>query len=225
MPRARATAIVVLAMAGALWGCPSLDGISSGGNAATDEPGGPSRPLGGDAAAPLEVPDASPSTEVPLQPDEPPPTPSFEAGLEASLGPRTGMVACTDPAAGCGPSRVPCGTGACIAPDAICCVGANEVCLPNTPDACDSPTEAPKACDDASDCPGGQVCCIELSLRLAPAPLFETRCAPSCPLSPQACHTNTECGADPCVRHTCQIGLDSVNVQVCDRLLTKLCGP
>jgi hypothetical protein len=233
MPRARMRLAVVgvSVAAAALWGCPSLDGIRDGlssmeevqDSASPMPSGGGQVPLLGDASAPSPVVvDAGLGNETDADGDPPIGTDASDAGAKDSLS-----EPCADPESGCGDSRIPCGGKACIAHDAICCRGANQVCLPAAAidTQCGSPTEAASQCDDATDCPSGQVCCIDLSFRLPPAPPIVTRCATSCPLSPQACHTSLECGADPCVHHTCTLGFAALNLQVCDRLLTMLCGP
>ncbi len=53
------------------------------------------------------------------------------------------------------PKTVACGMGDCVVPDEKCCDGASPTCIPASA-TCEGQE---RRCDDASDCPSGQVCC------------------------------------------------------------------
>jgi hypothetical protein len=131
--------------------------------------------------------------------------PVLDAGLGAG-----GVLSVSDaamPRADAGPSglntpspgSIECAGMACViagTPTNTCCVGPLPFptsCLPTFP-GCVNGGGMPIGCDDAADCPNGQLCCGNLSGQSA-----GSRCAATCPSpSIQICRTHAECHSRKC---------------------------
>lgn len=102
----------------------------------------------------------------------------------------------------CDGLHVACGNLLCDAGTQVCCIndgGAKETCAvaPPTdggkppPNSC---TATKMACDEAADCPNGQVCCGFVGASGG----FNTACQPSCGTGLQFCHGSAECITGSC---------------------------
>jgi hypothetical protein len=104
----------------------------------------------------------------------------------------------------CDGLHVACGNSECDAGSQICCVTSN-----GTKEACavPPPTDGGKpppntcagskmACDEAADCPNGQVCCGFVGPIDAGG--FNTTCQTSCGTGLQFCHGSAECVTGTC---------------------------
>jgi len=90
------------------------------------------------------------------------------------------------------PNSIYCGSSPC-APPSLCCAGevggiVSGQCLPAFPGCVAG--GAPLKCDDAADCPGGQVCCGSISKGSA--------CSATCSSGGQLCRTDAECQSGAC---------------------------
>jgi len=115
------------------------------------------------------------------------------------------------------PGQITCAGAPCSVPAHYCCDdatadGGTEKCVPASTSACGG---LRRACDEAADCGGGQVCCIPPNA--APFVAYNAQCAVTCkndPLSYQLCKTDQEC----------ENGLTCVT-QVCHGKEIRSCGP
>lgn len=115
----------------------------------------------------------------------------------------------------CDGLHIACGSSLCDAGAQICCIndgGAKETCaIPQSdggkppPNAC---TGTKMACDEAADCPSGQVCCGFVGI----AGGFATSCQTSCGTGLQFCHGSAECMTGSCV---VQPSCHGVTVETC----------
>jgi hypothetical protein len=138
---------------------------------------------------------------------------------------------CVGPEGGapCDPGLVPCGgeAGVCLTSTSACCQpspqngGHQGTCIPNS-SSCPSGQDMVQ-CNEAADCPPGQVCCENFP---AIATLGPTSCMPSCTGGTyQICHTHAECGLGDagtpptCILQTCMSfgfgGGGSVTLEAC----------
>jgi hypothetical protein len=115
------------------------------------------------------------------------------------------------------PGQITCAGAPCSVPAHYCCDdatadGGTEKCVPASTSACGG---LRRACDEAADCGGGQVCCIPPNGAQFVA--YNAQCAVTCkndPLSYQLCKTDQEC----------ENGLTCVT-QVCHGKEIRSCGP
>ena len=106
----------------------------------------------------------------------------------------------------CDPGRVTCGATSCDLAKQYCCItsdGGKDTCTNNPPDSgtsnlCVGGTKA--FCDEAADCPNGQICCGFVG----PMGGFTTSCQASCGTGIQFCRGSAECTSDSCVAQTCR---------------------
>ena len=102
----------------------------------------------------------------------------------------------------CDGVHVACGNLLCDAGTQVCCIadgGTKETCTiaPPTdggkppPNAC---TATKMACDEAADCPSGQICCGFVGTGGG----FATSCQTSCGTGLQFCHGSAECVSGQC---------------------------
>lgn len=119
------------------------------------------------------------------------------------------LMYCTDagPPPTSDPGQITCAGAPCSVPANYCCDGATadggtEKCVPGFTSSCGG---LRRACDEALDCPGGQVCCIPPDA--APFIAYNAQCAATCkndPLSYQLCKTDLECeNGLTCVTQIC----------------------
>jgi hypothetical protein len=124
------------------------------------------------------------------------------------------LMACPAPS---DPGKITCAGAPCDVPANYCCDGAaadggTQKCVPLSVSSCG---DLRRACDEAADCNGGQVCCIPPNN--APFVAYNAQCAPTCkndPLSYQLCKTDAEC----------ENGLTCVT-QLCHGKEIRSCGP
>jgi hypothetical protein len=154
----------------------ALTGLFCGGRAADVAHGD----NGGDASAP-PADATSPGEDNPdaLAPPPPPPAPD----------------------AGAGGGRVSCGASSCTTPSQVCCPHLDGgTCVPAgaQPGSCE-----PVACDEASDCGPGLVCCYVGHHGCG----FGSACAPTCAdpsfEGQQLCSTDAECSTGSCAKRSC----------------------
>jgi len=118
----------------------------------------------------------------------------------------------------CDPAHIACGALLCDAGAQICCIndgGAKETCTvpPPTdggkppPNSC---TGTKMACDEAADCPSGQLCCGFVGGGGG----FATACQTSCGTGLQICHGSAECVTGECVVQQCR----GVTIETCGNL-------
>jgi len=117
-------------------------------------------------------------------------------------------MACLDggPTPPSDPGSVLCSGGPCASVDHFCCDQQGvESCrsLPQ-PGTCAGPQ---RVCDEAADCPGGDVCCIPPNANIVVA--YFTQCQKTCgiddPYIYQVCKTSAECqNGKPCIGQPCQ---------------------
>lgn len=96
-------------------------------------------------------------------------------------------------------NHVSCGSDKCSVPGEECCEKLDaSACQQATGGNCSGVVAR---CDEAANCPPGQVCCVTSQ---SPSGL-ETECRQSCQGgNPQSCRTDGECGGmGPCVAWTC----------------------
>ena len=78
-----------------------------------------------------------------------------------------------------------------------------------------------RQCDEAADCPAGQLCCVPLTAR--PFPAYSAHCAASCDGSYwfQLCRLAGECPAGkPCLRQECS----GESIQTCGAIEPLYCN-
>jgi hypothetical protein len=111
------------------------------------------------------------------------------------------------------PMTIQCGLDPCTTPAEQCCVVQSDA---GASASCESAgTACPGiniGCDEAADCPSGQVCCGEVSFG-SDGPTLKSTCAASCTglTRRQLCRTNTECGSEACEVTPCQ----GIPLEVC----------
>lgn len=100
------------------------------------------------------------------------------------------------------PGHVPCGNKDCELPGKVCCTGnLNQCGDPPASDEAEKKCRA-KVCDEAADCPNGQVCCLDN------ANIPTSYCATKCNgQDVKLCQSNAECGESTCETYTCSIGI------------------
>jgi hypothetical protein len=134
-------------------------------------------------------------------------------------GSDTGTKTCVPIEGGlpCDGTHIACGALLCDAGAQICCIndgGAKETCtIPSDagkppPNAC---TGTKMACDEAADCPSGQICCGFVGS----AGGFATTCQTSCGTGLQFCHGSAECVTGQC---TLQQQCHGVTIETCSSL-------
>lgn len=101
-----------------------------------------------------------------------------------------------------------CGTVVCPVPDSECCQEVDAATCGPAGTACGGLV---RACDDGTDCQGGEVCCVTQIL----PKVFEATCKAACDVGePQACAGSAECGdAGACLPWRC----GAVDVSTCGR--------
>jgi hypothetical protein len=155
-------------------------------------------------------------------------TPSGEASTDAGAkdgeakdGGDSGASTCVVPDGGmaCTPHSVACGSTPCTTPTDVCCANGFTMGVPTT-GTCQASTtcglgSTEVACEEAADCPSGQLCC-ETPPTLGGGPGTQT-CSGACPApSYQLCRSNTECsGGAHCVPQSCPNGLSPYDVEAC----------
>jgi hypothetical protein len=119
------------------------------------------------------------------------------------------------------PGSVVCDGLPCASLDHYCCddnMAGTEKCVPDQVSAC---AGFRRKCDEAADCPGGQVCCIPPNA--APFIAYTTFCVASCtfdPLAYQVCKTDAECEKGmACVTQPCH----GETIQSCGPLPANRC--
>lgn len=108
----------------------------------------------------------------------------------------------------CDPGHVACGAATCDTSKQVCCFadgGAKATCTtPRPTDGGKPPANAcvgtEAFCDEAADCPAGQVCCGFVGSTGG----FATSCATSCGTGLQFCHGNAECVSGTCTAQQCR---------------------
>ena len=101
----------------------------------------------------------------------------------------------------CDGLHIACGSLQCDAGSQVCCIadgGAKETCTPVQQDGGKPPpnvcTATKMACDEAADCPSGQICCGFVGSSGG----FATSCQTSCGTGLQFCHGSAECTSGQC---------------------------
>ena len=130
-----------------------------------------------------------------------------DAGSDGVAPGPDGCVPIADGAA-CDPGHVTCGSTSCDLTKDVCCVadgGAKFTCtVPRPTDGGKPPPNACTGteafCDEAADCPAGQVCCGFVGATGG----FATSCATSCGTGLQFCHGNAECVSGTCTAQPCR---------------------
>jgi hypothetical protein len=129
-------------------------------------------------------------------------------GTGVATGTGTGGGGC-----GVGPANgTPCDPGSVACPTAPCAVPANECCVTGTTAsssecvATSAPCSGSKVeCDEAADCSGGKVCCLNVTSIISET--FDITCqAAPCPsgiANGQICKTNAECSTGSCSVYMC----------------------
>ena len=117
----------------------------------------------------------------------------------------------------CDGLHIACGNNLCDAGAQVCCIndgGTKETCTvapvtdsgkPPPPNAC---TGTSMTCDEAADCPSGQICCGFVGS----AGGFATKCQTSCGTGLQFCHGSAECLTGEC---TVQTQCHGVTIETC----------
>ncbi len=107
----------------------------------------------------------------------------------------------------------------CATPAEVCCLGANgmEGCQPaGTP--CNGLSQA---CDETTDCPAGDICCLDV---MSPSVTgVQVQCAAACTgglFSVQLCRSDTECASGQCIPQNCMLGGGSLSVEACSMIPT-----
>lgn len=98
------------------------------------------------------------------------------------------------------PNSILCGNVSCILPANICCStalndgGTSKTCLP------EGQCQGTKSeCDDRTDCPNNQRCCLKFNNNLV-----EGTCSNNCGNDPQLCVVSSECANNmTCTAYTC----------------------
>jgi hypothetical protein len=116
----------------------------------------------------------------------------------------------------CDPAHIACGNMQCEAGAQVCCIndgGTKETCaIPPPSDGGKPPpnscTGTKMACDEAADCPSGQICCGFVGT----AGGFATTCQTSCGTGLQFCHGSAECVTGEC---TIQTQCHGVTIETC----------
>jgi hypothetical protein len=107
------------------------------------------------------------------------------------------------------PDAIACGPATCDPQSAFCCATPDGA---TTDLACQTsggncPSGGVIHCDEAADCPAGNVCCWDTS-----GPVVASDCHTDCTggggTRYQACKTNGECLTGTCAAHACANGLD-----------------
>jgi hypothetical protein len=114
---------------------------------------------------------------------------------------------CVGPSGGesCDPGNVECGSAQCAVPQNECCLGTGNSASCLAPSASCAGNE--QACDEKSDCPDGQICCLKVTDINGD---FKISCqtGTTCPTgglaSAQICKTNAECSTGSCSLYSCQ---------------------
>ncbi|HEY1956848.1 MAG TPA: hypothetical protein VGH28_14610 [Polyangiaceae bacterium] len=158
--------------------------------------GGSDATTGGDATTDAPVTDA-PATDGETKPD--------------GCVPIDGGLACD-------PGHVACGSAACDLTTQFCCIadaGAGNTCTNYPPDSGPPPKnnctgETKVLCDEAADCPSGQVCCGFVGATGG----FATSCSTSCGTGIQFCHGSAECVTGTCTAQQCR----GENIETCTTL-------
>ena len=112
------------------------------------------------------------------------------------------------------PGRLTCGTGTCnVTLGEFCCVqaGGAASCTASS-GACDARVGAPRECEKASDCLGGDVCCYDFSSFPASASC-RGDCGGGGGTRVQACRAQAECAAGTCAVHACA---DAGSIESCE---------
>lgn len=106
----------------------------------------------------------------------------------------------------CDPGHVTCGGTSCDLTKQFCCIAdAGNTCTNYPPDSGPPPKnsctgQTKVLCDEAADCPSGQICCGFVGSTGG----FTTSCAASCGTGIQFCRGSAECTSDSCVAQTCR---------------------
>jgi hypothetical protein len=181
-------------------------------------------PISTTTSMPIPVP-APTSTVTPVDAGPPVPTPPPVA--DASVPDVSVVVdasACVVPPGGepCDPGVVQCGPAQCPVPATQCCVEMGSggtiggSCQPPSA-SCAGLSEA---CDETSDCPTGNVCCLIAQSTAISG--ISTQCMPSCQggfFAVQLCRSDTECAGGQCIAQTCpEVG--NLPVEACSNVPT-----
>ena len=102
------------------------------------------------------------------------------------------------------PGQVTCGLSSCVAATTFCCA------RPGGPDTCETSggacaNAAVRKCDEAADCPVGNVCCYDPSTT-PPSTSCQGDCTGGGGRRVQACKTTTECLVGQCATRLCSDG-------------------
>lgn len=115
----------------------------------------------------------------------------------------------------CDGLHVACGNLQCDAGTQVCCIndgGTKETCTPVQQDGGKPPpnvcTATKMACDEAADCPSGQICCGFVGSGGG----FNTACQASCGTGLQFCHGSAECSSGSC---TVMPNCHGVTIETC----------
>ncbi len=132
-------------------------------------------------------------------------------------GPTSDACVPADGGLACDPAHVTCGTKACDAGTQFCCIsdaGTKFTCDNLSADGgiptnvCAGSTK--DTCDEAANCPAGQICCGFVG----PGGGFSTACQTSCGTGLQFCRSSTECKAGVCTVQLCR----GVTIETCGSL-------
>jgi hypothetical protein len=112
------------------------------------------------------------------------------------------------------PNKVECGSETCTTPAQVCCTS---ISLGGITQSCQAPIDggcgeagAPQACDEAADCPGGNVCCFTQSGFDVKATCHQGQCPQG---AIQLCKKGSECPQGTCTAYDCRIRV----VQACEK--------
>lgn len=173
---------------------------TNGEDAGDDTPGDDTPPSGeekdGGTGTPdpgTDEPDAQVSTPDADTWDDAGEEPVVDSGTDAG-GPTTVLSP--------SPGHVPCGNKDCELPGKVCCTNNFNQC--GTPPASEDDAKKcrAKVCDEAADCPNGQVCCMDGSN------MPTSYCAANCKgQDVKLCQSNAECGNSTCETYKCSFAL------------------
>ena len=142
---------------------------------------------------------------------------AVEAASDAGADVTSGACVPVEGGLACDPAHITCGAKMCDAGTQFCCItdgGAKLVCDNLTADGgiptnvCAGSTKA--TCDEAANCPQGQVCCGFVGSSGG----FSTSCQTSCGTGLQFCRGSAECKSGQCTVQQCR----GVTIETCGSL-------
>lgn len=145
---------------------------------------------------------------------------SSGAGSGSSSGSSgsSGSDTCDPPPGGaaCTPGMVACGAASCPVPDNPCCLSLSpqSATCSVIGSSCDGFIVS---CDEASDCPGGEICCLDVTSQTTGTQTCQK--GPTCPTSKymdaQICRSNAECAGGSCSSWSCTIEYPHTVIEAC----------